>query len=244
MDAYGAEDVDWRHGRGFSLVYDSPEPHQSLVLEAAARFANENALSAGAFPSASHFESAVISMVASVIAPRTATGRDLCVGRNGVHVHRAQGVPRLDAGEPFGRGRPGDGTPGVRKGRGVSRARARPGRGRRGRPARTRAVIDAIDERTAVVGLSAPCYPFGVVDPIAEIAEHARRGVGVHIDAALGGLFLPFLDAVGATPPEFGTDVPGVTSVAVDLHKYGYGAKGASVVLFADRELRRPRRIT
>ena len=108
-------------------------------------------------------------------------------------------------------------------------------------------VLAAIDARTAVVGLSAPCYPFGVVDPIAEIAAGAaERGVGVHVDAALGGLFLPFLDVgrgVGQVGDgsgiQFGTDVPGVSSVAVDLHKYGYGAKGASVVLFADRELRR-----
>src|SRR5699024_7918766 len=97
----------------------------------------------------------------------------------------------------------------------------------------------AVDEDSAAICLSAPCFPYGVVDPIAEIAEQAAgRGVGVHVDAAMGGLFLPFLDAAGTTPPAFGLDVPGVTSVSVDLHKYGYGAKGASVLLFADPELR------
>ncbi|MGZ6977362.1 MAG: pyridoxal phosphate-dependent decarboxylase family protein [Acidimicrobiia bacterium] len=239
MDAYGADDVDWRHGRGWSLVYDSPEPHQSLVLEAAARFANENALSAGAFPSASHFESAVISMVASVIAPRTrpvgifasggteSTFIALKAYRDATPAKRSVVVVPATAHPAFGKAAAYLGLELVQVPVGLD-----------GLPT-PEAVIDAIDERTAVVGLSAPCYPFGVVDPIAEIAAGAAaRGVGIHIDAALGGLFLPFLDAVGATPPEFGTDVPGVTSVAVDLHKYGYGAKGASVVLFADRELR------
>lgn len=101
-------------------------------------------------------------------------------------------------------------------------------------------IIAALDDQTALVVLSAPCFPYGQVDPIHEIATAASAlGVPVHVDAALGGLFLPFLDAVGMTPPAFTLEVPGVTSVAVDLHKYGYGAKGASVVLFRDAAVRR-----
>src|SRR6202030_2475373 len=68
---------------------------------------------------------------------------------------------------------------------------------------------------------------------IAAVAH--RAGVPVHVDAALGGLFLPFLDGA----PSVGLDVTRVTSVAVDLHKYGYGVKGASALLFARPELRR-----
>ena len=33
--------------------------------------------------------------------------------------------------------------------------------------------------------------------------------------------------------------MPGVSSLSVDLHKYGYTPKGASVLLFAEPELRR-----
>ncbi len=96
------------------------------------------------------------------------------------------------------------------------------------------AVVAAVDGDTVVVGLSAPCYPYGVVDPIADIAGRvAPPGIGVHVDAAMGGLFLPFLAGAGANRPGFGIDVTGVTSVAVDLHKYGYSAEGASVLLFA-----------
>jgi glutamate/tyrosine decarboxylase-like PLP-dependent enzyme len=39
--------------------------------------------------------------------------------------------------------------------------------------------------------------------------------------------------------PRWGFDVDGVTSVSVDLHKFGYAAKGAGVLLHRDRELRR-----
>src|SRR5699024_4496977 len=100
-------------------------------------------------------------------------------------------------------------------------------------------LLAAAGPDTAAICLSAPCFPYGVVDPVAEVAEQAAaRGIGVHVDAAMGGLFLPFLDAAGVRPPQFGLDVPGVTSVSVDLHKYGYGAKGASVLLFGEPELR------
>jgi glutamate/tyrosine decarboxylase-like PLP-dependent enzyme len=240
LDSYGADDVDWRRGRGWSLVYDSPEAHHQLVQEAAQRFSEENALSHGAFPSASHFESGVISMVASVIAPESRP----------VGIFASGGTESTFIALKAYR----DST-GRRDGNVVIPATAHPAFGKAadylgldvvqvpvgsdGLPA-PEDVVAAIDARTVVVGLSAPCYPFGVVDPIAEIAAGAAaRGVGVHVDAALGGLFLPFLDAIGETPPAFGTDVPGVTSVAVDLHKYGYGAKGASVILFAERALRR-----
>jgi glutamate/tyrosine decarboxylase-like PLP-dependent enzyme len=39
--------------------------------------------------------------------------------------------------------------------------------------------------------------------------------------------------------PDFDFSVPGVTSISADLHKYGYAAKPASVILYRDHELRR-----
>lgn len=97
----------------------------------------------------------------------------------------------------------------------------------------------AIDERTALVVVSAPSYPYGVVDPVAEIAAiAAERGVLCHVDACIGGWTLPFIRAAEGLGP-IGLMVPGVTSVSVDLHKYAYTPKGASVVLFRDAALRR-----
>src|SRR5947208_2958705 len=71
LDELAADDLDWRNGRGFSLVYDSPENHRVLVRDVASRFLDENALSHSAFPSAARCEAGVLAMVASVLAPST-----------------------------------------------------------------------------------------------------------------------------------------------------------------------------
>ncbi|TFV66410.1 UNVERIFIED_ORG: aspartate aminotransferase family protein [Bacillus sp. AZ43] len=97
-------------------------------------------------------------------------------------------------------------------------------------------VAGLLDERTALVVVSAPSYPHGVLDPVADIAAlTAAAGVPCHVDACIGGWILPFLDDV---PEPFDLSVPGVTSLSVDLHKYGYAPKGVSVLLTADPELR------
>ncbi|WP_405150706.1 aspartate aminotransferase family protein [Sphaerisporangium sp. NBC_01403] len=102
------------------------------------------------------------------------------------------------------------------------------------------AVAAAITPDTVLVVASAPSYPQGVVDPVAEIAAlAASRGVLCHVDACVGGWLLPWLARAGAVVPPFDLSVPGVTSISCDLHKFGYAPKGASVVLFADPALRR-----
>jgi glutamate/tyrosine decarboxylase-like PLP-dependent enzyme len=98
------------------------------------------------------------------------------------------------------------------------------------------AVLDAVRTHDpALVVLSAPSYPYGVMDPIADVAPVcADLGVPVHVDACIGGFLLPFLDA----PPPTGWDfsVPGVMSISLDLHKYGYAPKGASLLLHRGRD--------
>ena len=98
----------------------------------------------------------------------------------------------------------------------------------------------AIDGDTVLVVASAPSYAHGVLDPIAGIAAGAAaRGVRVHVDACIGGWVLPYFRRLGRDVPEFGFAVDGVTSASVDLHKYAYAPKSASVLLHADAELRR-----
>ena len=98
------------------------------------------------------------------------------------------------------------------------------------------AVAELLDERTALVVVSAPSYPHGVLDPVGDVAAlAAAAGVPCHVDACIGGWVLPFLDDV---PEPFDLSVPGVTSLSVDLHKYGYAPKGVSVLLSATPELR------
>ncbi len=48
----------------------------------------------------------------------------------------------------------------------------------------------------------------------------------------MGGFILPWLEELGENIPLFDFRVPGVTSMSADIHKYGFAAKGASVVLY------------
>ncbi len=97
----------------------------------------------------------------------------------------------------------------------------------------------AVTERTAVVVGSAPTFPHGVIDPIPQIAElAAERGVCCHVDACLGGFILPWAERLGYPVPPFDFRLPGVTSMSADTHKYGYAAKGSSVVLYRGNDLR------
>lgn len=89
-----------------------------------------------------------------------------------------------------------------------------------------------------VVG-SAPSYAHGVVDPIPELAALAKEhGVLMHVDACVGGWVLPFLRENGIEVPPFDFTVDGVTSLSMDMHKYGFAPKGVSAVLMRDRALR------
>lgn len=95
-------------------------------------------------------------------------------------------------------------------------------------------VLAVVDDRTALVVVSAPSYPFGVLDPVAEVAAGAaERGVACHVDACVGGWVLPWW---GDVDQQWDLAVPGVTSISADLHKFGYAPKGASVVLYRARE--------
>lgn len=101
------------------------------------------------------------------------------------------------------------------------------------------AVARAMDARTVVLVASAPGFPHGVIDHVADIAALAvRRGVCLHVDACLGGLFLPFAAALGRAVRPFDFSLPGVTSMSVDTHKFGMAHKGTSVVLYGSPELR------
>jgi len=102
------------------------------------------------------------------------------------------------------------------------------------------AVRKAITRNTVLVYASAPTFPHGVVDPIVELgALCSERGVGLHVDNCLGGIYLSSLQQLGYFTANFDFRVSGVTSMSIDIHKYGYASKGASVVAFAEPELRR-----
>jgi glutamate/tyrosine decarboxylase-like PLP-dependent enzyme len=102
-----------------------------------------------------------------------------------------------------------------------------------------RADVDAARELvtsdTAVVIASAFNYPYGVMDPVTELAAlAAERGIGCHVDGCIGSFVLPFLERLGHDVPPWDFRVEGVTEISADVHKYGYCPKGASVVLHRD----------
>lgn len=102
-----------------------------------------------------------------------------------------------------------------------------------------RAAKKAIGRNTVVVVGSAPTFPHGVIDPIEQLSELAyARKIGFHTDCCLGGFVLPFATKLGYPVPAFDFRLRGVTSMSADTHKYGYAAKGTSVVLYRNRELR------
>jgi glutamate/tyrosine decarboxylase-like PLP-dependent enzyme len=93
-------------------------------------------------------------------------------------------------------------------------------------------MVAAIDASTIGLVGSAPNYPFGVFDPIRDIAaEAAKRGLWMHVDACVGGFLSPWTKRLGYPVPDWDFGVPGVTSISADLHKHGMAAKGASLML-------------
>eukprot|EP01060_Flectonema_neradi_P030832 TRINITY_DN4553_c1_g1_i3.p1 TRINITY_DN4553_c1_g1~~TRINITY_DN4553_c1_g1_i3.p1 ORF type:complete len:547 (+),score=142.66 TRINITY_DN4553_c1_g1_i3:48-1643(+) len=97
----------------------------------------------------------------------------------------------------------------------------------------------AITRNTVCVFASAPTFSHGVVDPIVELAKLTKsKNVGLHVDNCLGGFLLSYLKKEGIYKEEFDFNVDGVTTMSVDVHKYGFASKGASCTIFRDPELR------
>lgn len=108
----------------------------------------------------------------------------------------------------------------------------------RTRKVNLKAMAKAISHNTVVLVGSAPQFPHGIIDPIEDIAKLARkRGIGVHVDCCLGGFLVPFMKKAGYPIEPFDFQVPGVTSISADTHKYGYAPKGTSVVMYTSKEL-------
>lgn len=104
------------------------------------------------------------------------------------------------------------------------------GADRRADPA---AVERAIGPNTIGLAASAPCWPFGLFDPIADLAKTAaQRGLWFHVDACVGGFLAPFVRKAGHRIPDFDFTLPGVSSISADLHKYGYSPKPCSMILW------------
>ncbi len=245
MRALREKDVKWQEGRLFSLIYYAGEEITDVLKEAAMLFFSENGLNPSVFPSLRQMEAEVVAMSADLLGGDAQTVGNMTSGGTEsilLAVKTAREWARAH-------------LPHIRQPEMVMPLTAHPAFEKAAhyfdvKPVRTaigpdfRADVDAlraaITPRTILMVGSAPNYPFGVVDPIAEMAAVAQeRGILFHVDACVGGFMLPFVRKLGYPVPEFDFHVPGVTSISADLHKYGYCVKGASVILYRDPALRR-----
>jgi sphinganine-1-phosphate aldolase len=97
-----------------------------------------------------------------------------------------------------------------------------------------------ITRNTICIAGSAPNYAQGTVDDIPALGAMASRyGIGLHVDACMGGYLIPFAKLAGLDMPPMDLSVPGVTSISCDLHKFGCTPKGASILMWRNNEWRR-----
>ncbi len=100
------------------------------------------------------------------------------------------------------------------------------------------AVKNLVNKNTVAIVGSAPSFPWGTIDPIKELSEIAQdHGIGMHVDACLGGFILPWAKKAGYEVPDFDFRLDGVTSISMDTHKYGFAPKGTSVILYRNSDL-------
>ncbi|KIX05334.1 uncharacterized protein Z518_06206 [Rhinocladiella mackenziei CBS 650.93] len=101
-----------------------------------------------------------------------------------------------------------------------------------------------INPNTVLLVGSAPNYPHGIVDNIPALSKLAvSYKIPLHVDCCLGSFIMPCLSKAGFPSPwadEGGFDfrLPGVTSISVDTHKYGFAPKGNSCILYRNHQLR------
>ncbi len=233
-----AGDGAWGFGRAFTYVFDGPDL-SPLTGEAMHLFAGSNGLDPTAFPSFLRFENDLVAFARSilngddqVVGSATSGGTEsiILATKAARDALRATGVEgRLNVVLPI------TGHAAFHKAAAYLDLDVRTTAVDEGFRAIPAAVAAAIDERTALVVASAPSYTHGVVDPVAEVGRVARdAGRWFHVDACVGGMVLPFLDDA----PVFDFSVDTVDSISMDLHKYGYTPKGASLILYRTAELR------
>ena len=238
-------DVAWKEGRSWSLVYYAGDEHTEFLKQVYSLYFSENGAGPSMFPSLGRMEAEVVSMVANLLGGDSDSVGTMTSGgtesillavkayRDWARDHKSHVTePEILV--------PASAHPAFLKAAHYFDVRAVP------IPLDTdyQVDLDALQERitdqTICLIASAPSLPHGVMDPIAAMGEVANsRGIGLHVDACLGGFLLPFMRKIGHSIPAFGFDVPGVTSISADLHKNGYTAKGASAILYRDSGLRR-----
>ena len=231
MESYRANDMPWRDGRTWAYVYDPGQEAEEVIKQAYMMYLTENALDPTVFPSTLRFETEVVGNFTSggtesiMLAVKTA--RDYARDKR-PHITQPEMVLPATAHASFQKaGHFLDIKPVLVPVNPVSFR------------ADSAAMRKAITPNTILLVGSAVSYAHGVVDPIRELGQLAlEHKLLLHVDACMGFL-LPYFRRLGAAVPDFEFNVPGVTSISMDLHKYAFAAKGASTILYRNKELRK-----
>lgn len=239
MEGFKSNDADWKNGKTFSLVYYVDDDHYKFLKKAHNMFFSENALNPMAFKSLKEFERESVQMTANML-----NGDENCVG-----VQTSGGTESILMAVKAYRDRARKLKPWILRPEivvpetihvaffkackyfGVKCKKVPMDEDYR---VNIKKLKKAVSKNTIMIGASAPQYPHGVIDPIEEIAEFAnRKGIPMHVDACIGGFILPWIEKLGYPISSlWDFRVPGVTSISLDFHKYGYAAKGSSCLVY------------
>ena len=245
LDAFRANDIDWRSGRVWAYVYDAGKEAEDVVKTAYAGYLSENALDPTVFPSMHAMEMQIIRMMANHLGgDETTTGSFTSGGTESI-------ILAVKAARDYARKVRGIAEPEIilpyTAHASFQKAADYLDVGKVLVPvdpetykADVDAMCAAITENTIMLVGSACSYAHGVVDPIPELGQLAlEKNLLLHVDGCIGGFVLPYFERLGAKVTPFDLSVPGVTSISCDLHKYAYAAKGASVLLHNNADVRR-----
>ena len=242
------EDAAWETGKASGSFYCGDRDHYAFMAEAFAMYGHMNALQRDVCPSATRFEGELIAMGldlfhAGAVADNVPAGMVTSGGSgsilHAVLAYREHAEATRDIHRP-NIVKPETAHPAFDKAchlLGVE-LRVAPID-----PVTAQADVSAMaalvdDDTVAVIG-SATNYGYGTIDPIDELSTLAlTRGIGLHVDGCLGGFILPWGEQLGYPIAPFDFRIAGVTSISADTHKYGYGLKGTSLLLFRDKALR------
>ena len=244
LTAQIAKDVDWQHGKLWTLVYYAGDDVAEVLGDTFTQYLYTNGLGPTAFRSLQKFESEVIAMTADLLGDPDAVGNMTTGGTESILMATTSARDWARAEKPE-----------IEQPEMVVPVTAHPAFDKAAHYLSVKLVhvpigddlrVDleqaeaAINDNTILVVGSAPNYPYGTIDDIPRLASMAlARGILCHVDSCLGGFFLPFMRKLGEPVPRFDFTVPGVTTISADLHKYGYSVRGTSTIMYRQPELRR-----
>jgi sphinganine-1-phosphate aldolase len=250
QDLAARERPRWRDGLASGAVYHGGDDHVEFLSRVYAATSQVNPLHADLWPSGAKFEAEIVAMTAAmlggedpgrrIVGTVTSGGTEsillaMKAYRDGARA-RVRGRGRVTRPEVVAPTTAHVAFDKAAQCFGIKLVRVPVGADYR---ADVAAMRRAVSRRTVALVGSAPTFPHGVIDPIEDLAAvAAERGIGFHTDACLGGFVLPWARRLGYDVPPFDFSVPGVTSMSADTHKFGYAAKGTSVVLYRGAELR------